>query len=276
MGRLLSDLASGLQLGAFSINRQSQDSAARNRLYQLAFRPTNGYKHALLTRLVFDVTNPEGCSRPVAKAGTLSGATAATYATVASWTVTSGRNGRLLEISADSTDFSKTNWQLVINDVLQFTAFSPRVTFTLPFTAVNRLPSGATVVLQAASTDGTSITARGLITATECFEYIFKVNVQHSRGVVHRDMIITQLLADRGLDLWLELTNDNPLLLEVSNVNGYGGEVFSASADQFNMDEKQLALARRLLTQVGGFGDRPLVDSQPLVGAGAGRDAPFR
>lgn len=270
MGRLLTDLAGGLQLGAFSVNRQAEAAVALNRRYRLTFRPQGGYKLALLTRLVFDVPNPEGCSRPVAQVGTLSAATATTYATVASWTVTTGRSGKLLEISADSTDFAKTNWQLTINGVVQFTAFSPRVTFSLPFQGMNNLPAGAIVLLEAASTDGTSITARGLITASECYEYIFQVNIQHGENLVHRDLIITPPVQQQGLDLWLELTNEHPLHLEVTNVNGYGGEVFSAAAELLNTDERRLALARQLLSQVGGFGGRV------LAGPVNGQGGPFR
>lgn len=92
--------------------------------------------------------------------------TSTSYQTVASWTVTSTRTGKLVDISMLSTNYSKTKWQLTIGGVVQFTGLVIDGALTKTYNDLS-LAGGAVVLLEAASSDGSSITADGSITGKE-------------------------------------------------------------------------------------------------------------
>lgn len=235
----LLDLVQGSRLAYLSKNRVAEATVALSRPYRLVFNPATGHHAAIVTQLDFLVPSPYLCGRAISRVGSLT-ATALTYATVATWTVTSGRSGRLAEISLDSTNFSKTNWQLTIGGVQQWTAFNPRSSLAIPFRD-NQLPPDAIVLLEAASTDGTSITAYGSIAGQEFFDHVFSCNIQKPGWLFQDDVPVTQELVDRGLPMFAIITRDSPLVIELTNVNGLGNEPFAASALQYNLlDQKRL------------------------------------
>lgn len=92
--------------------------------------------------------------------------TSTSYQTVATWTVTTAKTGRLREISVESSSYSKTYFKVTIAGVTQFEDKIIQGPLTLPYPDVN-LAAAAVVTVQAKSTDGTSITVDAMITGKE-------------------------------------------------------------------------------------------------------------
>lgn len=87
-----------------------------------------------------------------------------TYQEVVSWTVDAGYRGELSEIAFMSSNYSKTEFKLVIAGTTQFTDIVVGAAVSLPFKG-NKLASASVVILYARSPDGiTSITVDGSIT----------------------------------------------------------------------------------------------------------------
>ena len=255
----LLDLVQGSRLAFLSKNRQAEAQVALAENAQLTFSPVSGHKAAIITQLDFAVPSPYLCGRPIARVGSLT-TVAATYGTVATWTVATGRSGRLTEISLDSNNLAKTNWQLTIGGVQQFTAFNPRSPLSIPFRD-NQLPPGAIALLEAASTDATSVVTYGSIAAQEFFDHLFRVNIQKAGWLFQHDLRVTQELIDHGLPMFAVITSDSPLILEVTNPNGIGNEPFVAIATQYNLiDEKRLDA---LLDMIEGMIDTLALEIRP-------------
>ncbi|MBW2674251.1 MAG: hypothetical protein JRD89_12695 [Deltaproteobacteria bacterium] len=88
------------------------------------------------------------------------------YQTVVSWQVSENRLGMLREISMVSDNYTKTRFRLTIADERQFEDLEIQTSLTLPYPNLI-LPSEAVVLLEAKSSDGTSITVDGSITGKE-------------------------------------------------------------------------------------------------------------
>ena len=229
----LTELVQGSRLALLSKNRVAQTAVALAARPALTFNPAAGHEAAIVTQLDFLVQSPYKAGRPISRVGSLT-TTATTYGTVATWTVAAGRSGKLFDISLDTDNFAKTNWQLTIGGVQQFTAFNPRSSLSIPIRET-QLPPGAVVLLESASTDATSVVTYGAIAGAEFFDHIFKTNISKGQWLFQSDVLVTQELVDRGYPMWAIVTRDSPLILELTNVNGYGGEAFAAVATQYNL-----------------------------------------
>lgn len=106
-----------------------------------------------------------GTEYPAGDNGRYSG-TATGYQAVATWTVTSTRSGKLVDVSMITSNYSKTNWKLVVAGDELFTGLQIGGALTKIFGELS-LAGGDVVELSAASSDGTSITADGSITGKE-------------------------------------------------------------------------------------------------------------
>ncbi len=90
-----------------------------------------------------------------------------TYQTVVSYTVDAGAQGFLREIGLVTTDPARTQFQLTIGGVVQFTDESFLTSWAIPFPENSRLASSAVVLLEAQSTDRTQLTVDGVISGHE-------------------------------------------------------------------------------------------------------------
>lgn len=91
-----------------------------------------------------------------------------TYQTVVTYTVDSAaQGGYLREIGFVTTDPVRTQFQLTIGGVVQFTDESFLTSWAIPFPENSRLAANAVVLLEAQSTDGTEITVDGVISGHE-------------------------------------------------------------------------------------------------------------
>jgi len=131
---------------------------------------------------VWASTNPENIPRkfvgitslapivygtPVAEYGRYSGSDA-TYQTLASWTVSTGREGELGEVAmacANTTSYTNARFRLTIAGEVQFTEARLDLPLNLPFPR-NKLDAGDQVLLEVRSVSGT-VTAAGSITGKE-------------------------------------------------------------------------------------------------------------
>ncbi len=97
--------------------------------------------------------------------GRYSGA-AATYQTVASWTVAMGKVGELKEIILVSDNYPVTKFQVTVGAVQYCTEVITRVATPLVFGDL-KLAAGTVVKVEALSTDASTINVDGIITAKE-------------------------------------------------------------------------------------------------------------
>jgi predicted secreted protein len=111
---------------------------------------------------------------PKVVAGSLS-TSSTDYDTVASLTVgASPRRAEVIEITLQSDDYAKTNWQVTIGGTQQFTGVSFHAAITLPFRK-GYLAGAEVVLVEAASTDGTAVVAKATITAREYTPYEYQI-----------------------------------------------------------------------------------------------------
>lgn len=90
------------------------------------------------------------------------------YQTVVSYTVAAApAQGFIREIGLVTTDPARTQFQLTIDGVVQFTDELFLTSWAIPFPEDSRLDSEAVVLLEAHSTDGTQITVDGVISGHE-------------------------------------------------------------------------------------------------------------
>ena len=90
------------------------------------------------------------------------------YQTVVTYTVSaSPAQGFVREIGLVTTDPLRTQFQLTIDGVVQFTDEFFLTSWAIPFPENSRLNSDAVVLLEAQSTDGTQITVDGVISGHE-------------------------------------------------------------------------------------------------------------
>uniref|UniRef100_A0A6M3Y3H3 Uncharacterized protein n=1 Tax=viral metagenome TaxID=1070528 RepID=A0A6M3Y3H3_9ZZZZ len=89
-----------------------------------------------------------------------------TYQEVVSWTVTAGKVGILGFIEMESDAYIKTMFQLTIGGTVYFTNMQIAASLSLEFPELH-LQAGIEVLLEAKSTDGTSINVDGDIIAKE-------------------------------------------------------------------------------------------------------------
>ena len=116
-----------------------------------------------------DILNPEtqlAEGTPISRVARLPTSDTVNYQTVATWTVASGRDGDLHEVSLFTDDFARTQWRLTIAGTQQWTDVLVGTSLSIPFRQ-NRLSAGDIVLLEARSTDGTLVTADGSISGTE-------------------------------------------------------------------------------------------------------------
>jgi hypothetical protein len=271
---LLTELLAGLQLGEVGRNRQAAATTLVNGLNKLEFKPTNNAKVAVVTHLDFQIPKPRANARVISKIGSLTTAST-TLAEVASWTVNTGLEGELLEVAIDSDNLAKTVWELSIAGSAKLGGATVRLPLTMPFKEVF-VPPGRVVGLQARSSDGTSVVTYGAITGIEKYDHIFRCNIFRGSFITQQNLLITDDLVEHGLDLWIEIKSDAPLLLEATNINGLGQEPFAAVAHLFNTDEARLLTIRQMLQNIAGvtLGQRP-VQEPPVTGNGAPQGGPI-
>ena len=89
------------------------------------------------------------------------------YQTVVTYTVDAAAQGFIREIGLVTTDPIRTQFQLTIGGVVQFTDESFLTSWAIPFPENSRLDSNAVVLLEAQSSDGTEITVDGVISGHE-------------------------------------------------------------------------------------------------------------
>lgn len=92
--------------------------------------------------------------------------TSATYQTVASWTVATGKVGELKEIILVSDNYPVTKFQVTVGAVVYCTDEIVRTAMPLVFGDL-KLAAAVVVLVEALSTDGSTITVDGIITAKE-------------------------------------------------------------------------------------------------------------
>ncbi len=102
---------------------------------------------------------------PAGAAGTYSG-TSTSYQTVASWTVTTGKTGQLVEILWVSSNYAKTKIKITIGSVTYCNDFAPQAALPLIFETL-QLAAGTVVKVSAESSDGTAIVVDAVITGME-------------------------------------------------------------------------------------------------------------
>lgn len=88
------------------------------------------------------------------------------YGTVASWTVSAGKVGVLGFIEFESDAYVKTMFQLTIGGTVYFTDVQILASLSLEFPDL-RLAAATEVLLEAKSTDGTTVNVDGDIIAKE-------------------------------------------------------------------------------------------------------------
>jgi len=88
------------------------------------------------------------------------------YKTVVSWTVSTGKNGELKEVSMISDQPTKTHFRLTIAGQEQFKDKLLQTSLALPFPE-NKLTAGQQVTIETKSTDGTAIVVDGSISGRE-------------------------------------------------------------------------------------------------------------
>ena len=110
---------------------------------------------------------PEGATTetPVCNVQRYSGAST-TYQWIASWVVGADVIGYLAEVSLISSNYSKTLFKLDIDGAHIFTDLQIDAPLSIPFSDT-KLPEATEVHLYAKSSDGTSITADGMISGKE-------------------------------------------------------------------------------------------------------------
>lgn len=113
----------------------------------------------------FQYTRAKKKGVPIARVGRYSGSEQ-TYQEVVKWTVSTGKSGELKEVSMVSDTLDKTYWKLTVGDDLQFEDKIIQASLTLPFPD-NKLSEKTVVLLECKSSDGSSITADGMITGRE-------------------------------------------------------------------------------------------------------------
>lgn len=88
------------------------------------------------------------------------------YDTVVSWTVTAAKIGVLGSIEMVSDNYTKTRFKLTIGGKVYFTDIQLPIGLSLEFPDL-RLAAATVVLLEAKSSDGTSVIVTGDITAKE-------------------------------------------------------------------------------------------------------------
>lgn len=102
---------------------------------------------------------------PAGQVGRYTG-TSASYQTVAAWTVTAAKTGRLSEVSLRTSNYAKSTWKLVIGATTFMTDKVVGGALTLDFGGL-ALAAAAVVTLSVKSDGSTSITADGSIVGKE-------------------------------------------------------------------------------------------------------------
>lgn len=88
------------------------------------------------------------------------------YGTVASWTISTGKVGILGFVEMESDAYAKTMFKLTIGGTAMFTDLQIAASLSLEFPDL-RLAAASQVLLEAKSTDGTSINVDGDIIGKE-------------------------------------------------------------------------------------------------------------
>lgn len=215
-------------------------------------KPPEGYIKSIIFTIRPAVPLPEDVGQPISRAASLT-TTLTTYSDVLTWRVSPNRSGALAEVSLDSNNLVLTNWRLLIADNEQWTNFNPRRALSIPFPPRNQLPEQATVVLQAASTDGTSIIAYGSIVGKEYPTHVFEMGISGGKGIVAQTVLCTGDIIRNGLNLWLPISSDSPLEIYVNNANGFGNERFIATIGRLNIINEFADTLIQSLTSLWGI-----------------------
>ena len=240
-------LAKGL--GEASVVLAEVSSLALAAVSGKVIKPQAPWHYAVVHRMSLALPVPRMAGQGIARTGSLT-ATATTYATVATWTVAAARSGNLREVSLDTDNFAKTNWRLTVGGTQQFTDQVFRNPLTLPFPE-NLLPAAAVVTLAAASTDGTSVIAKGSIAGGEWPAYIFSLLLRKQGMVTSHTVYSSSDLILQGFPMWAYISDTDPFYLDITNSNGLGGEYFLARFHVINTDETRLNEIIRITRQMG-------------------------
>lgn len=89
------------------------------------------------------------------------------YGTVVSKTITAGKLGILKLVTMYTDTPGKTQFQLTIGGVQQFTNQAIQTSLAIPFPDDSRVEAAAVILLEAKSTDGTAIVVDGAISGSE-------------------------------------------------------------------------------------------------------------
>ncbi len=92
--------------------------------------------------------------------------TSGSYQPVVIWTVATGKQGKLSEVSMVSDTYPKTLFQLIVGGVTFMTEKTIKTALSLPFNDL-LLAAGAVTTLSARSSDGANIIVDGSVVAKE-------------------------------------------------------------------------------------------------------------
>lgn len=220
-------------------------------------KPQSPWHYAVVHDMSLALPLPRETGKLISKVGSLSTAVTG-YGTVANWAATSGRFGTLREVSLDTDNFAKTNWQLVIDGDVQWIDQVFRSPLSIPFPETN-LPDFLYATLSAASTDGTTVKAYGSISGKEWPPYIFTLRLWKLGAVTSHTVYSSSDLIQQGFPMWAYITDTDPLYLDITNTNGRptggvantGGEYFLARFHVINTDETRLNEIIRIARQMG-------------------------
>ena len=128
----------------------------------------DGTKRIIITTVVVGGVPQVPAAAVEAAAGAIGrySGTATTYQTVASWTVAASKVGELKEIILVSDNYPVTKFQVTVGGVVYCTEKIVRTAMPLVFGDL-KLAAAAVVLVEALSTDGSTITVDGIITAKE-------------------------------------------------------------------------------------------------------------
>lgn len=223
--------------------------ASLNTIYRATIRPQSPWEYAIVHRVTLGMPLPEDSGKPIARTGSLA-TSALTYGTVASWTVADNRSGNLYEVSMDSSNYGKTNWRLTIAGEVHFVDQVYARTLSIVFPK-NQIPEDAVIVLAAASTDGTAVTAYGEISGKEFPAYIFSLKPRKAGNVtLHTGYTTADIIRD-GIATWAYISKQDPLIVDVENLYGIGGEHILAYFWCINTDAARMREIKKLALQMG-------------------------
>ena len=253
-------LAKGL--GEASVVLAEVTALDLNAVSNKIIKPQVPWHYAVVHRMTLALHPPRETGRSISKVGSGSASVAGSYTSIATWQISAGRFGALREVSLDSDNFAKTQWQLVLPGIRDVTLGEGwidkvfRSPLTIPFPETN-IPATEWVNVLAGSTDGTTITAYASISGKEWAPYVFTLKLRKQGGVTSHTLYSSSALIQQGFPMWAYISDTDPLYLDITNTNGEsliasgGGEYFLAHFEVINTDETRLNEIIRITRQMG-------------------------